>query len=487
MNIEKNRIVFVTVAGLIIIAGFLATSLTSYFVSTDSAKKAILNNELPLTSDNVFSAIQRDLVRPIFISSQMASNTFLRDWVIDGEKDERKMRKYLNDVRARYGTVTSFFVSDKTRIYYHADGILKKVRPEEPRDLWYFRVRTMTPEYEINVDPDMANRDTMTIFINYKAFDYEGRFIGATGVGLTVKNVKSLIDQYQKQFDRAVYFVDRQGNVTLHGASYRGPMNLKALPGLDGAAPALLADAGGAHAFRGEGKNTLLTARYVPELNWILVVEQSTDRIMDEFRATLQGSLVVCALVTCLVVLLILRMVNAFHRRLADLALVDGLTGVANRHAFSMSFAQALAGARRKGERVSVLVIDVDHFKAVNDRFGHLAGDRILQDIALVIKRRIRGWDLLCRWGGEEFLVLLQGADLTGACNVAEELRAAVQTERFGDPERTVNVTISVGVAQYREGDSERDITGRADRALYRAKERGRNQVAREEETPTGM
>jgi len=480
-NLEKNRAIFVTVAGVIIIAGFLATSLTSYFVSTSSAKTAILNNELPLTSDNVFSAIQRDLVRPIFISSQMASNTFLRDWVIAGERDERKMRRYLQDIRERYKAVTAFFVSEKTHVYYHADGILKTVQPHEPRDVWYFRVREMTPEYEINVDPDMANRDAMTIFINYKVFDYRGGFMGATGVGLTVKNVKNLIDQYQKQFDRSVYFVDRRGNVVLHGVSYAGPVNLRDRPGLGGAVPALLKEAAGMHAFKGEGKNTLLSARYVPELNWILVVEQSTDKIMDEFRSTLQGSLVICALVTLLVVLLILRMVNVYHRRLADMALIDGLTGVANRHSFSMGFTQALAHARRKGETMSVLMIDIDHFKAINDRFGHLAGDRILQDFVVLVKHRIRGLDILCRWGGEEFLVLLQGADLEGAGRVAEQLRAEIETGRFGERNGPAQVTISVGVAQYREGDREVDITERADRALYRAKARGRNRVERED------
>ncbi len=480
MNIEKNRILFVSIVGAIIVAGFLVTSLTSYFVSTNSAKKAILNNELPLTSDNVFSQIQKDLFRPIFISSQMASNTFLRDWLMDGERDERKMRKYLYDIRKRYSAVTSFLVSEKTRVYYHADGILKKVRSDEPRDAWYFRVRTMKPEYEINVDPDMANLDTMTIFINYKTFDYQGGFIGATGVGLTVKNVKQLIDQYQKRFERTVFFVDRKGNVVLHGAAYSGPMHLSERSGLREALPVLLESSGSMHEFQSEGKSFLLSARYVPELNWILVVEQSTDRIMDDFRKTLRESLVICAFVTVLVVLLIFWMVNSFHRKLADMALIDGLTGAANRQSFSISFAQALAHVRRKGEPMSVAMIDIDHFKSVNDRFGHLTGDRILQDIALLIKTRIRGWDTLCRWGGEEFLLLLQSADLDGACKVAEQLRIEVHARPFGKPDKPIHITISVGVAQYRDGDSEMAITERADRALYRAKENGRNRIERE-------
>jgi diguanylate cyclase (GGDEF)-like protein len=263
-------------------------------------------------------------------------------------------------------------------------------------------------------------------------------------------------------------------------------MHLQDRAGIARVLPAILEGAGGVPEFDGEGKNSLLSARYVQELKWVLVVEQSTDRIMEEFRATLQKSLVICALVTLLVVLLILWMINTFHRRLVGMALIDGLTGVANRHAFTMSFTQALANARRKKESMSVLMIDIDHFKSINDRFGHLTGDQILQDMASLVKQRIRGWDILCRWGGEEFLVLLQGADLAGAGKVAEQLRAEVQAAQFGQSGKTMQVTISIGVAQYRDGDSEVELTGRADRALYRAKANGRNRVEGEETPSAG-
>jgi diguanylate cyclase (GGDEF)-like protein len=162
------------------------------------------------------------------------------------------------------------------------------------------------------------------------------------------------------------------------------------------------------------------------------------------------------------------------------MALIDGLTGVANRQSFSISFAQALAGAKRKAEPMSVLMIDIDHFKSVNDHFGHIAGDKVLRDMALLIKNRIRGWDTLCRWGGEEFVVLLQGTDLDGACTVAEQLRSAIQAEPFGEPDKPLKITISAGVAQCRDGDTEPDITDRADRALYRAKDGSRNRIERE-------
>jgi hypothetical protein len=102
--------------------------------------------------------------------------------------------------------------------YYHAKGVLKQVKATEPRDTWYFRVRDMKDPYEINVDPDLANKDNLTFFINYKVYDYNDNFIGATGVGLTVDAVIKLIDRYQQRYQRSVYFVDTFGRLVLTGA-----------------------------------------------------------------------------------------------------------------------------------------------------------------------------------------------------------------------------------------------------------------------------
>ena len=129
---------------LLLIFGFLVTTLASYMVSVTILKKDFADSILPLTSDNIYSEIQKDLIRPIFISSMMASDTFLRDWVLAGEKDVEQLTKYLSEVRVKYRAITSFFVSDSSATYYHADGILKQVHPDNPRDSWYFRVRSMS-------------------------------------------------------------------------------------------------------------------------------------------------------------------------------------------------------------------------------------------------------------------------------------------------------------------------------------------------------
>src|SRR6185369_4592580 len=118
-------------------------------------------------------------------------------------------------IQKRFGAVTAFFVSDKTGRYYYPGGVLKTVKREEPRDAWFWRVRDMHDLYETNVDLDMAHSDHLTIFINYKVFDFAGRFLGAAGVGLTVATVKDFVRRYEARYDRRVLFADDQGRVTL--------------------------------------------------------------------------------------------------------------------------------------------------------------------------------------------------------------------------------------------------------------------------------
>jgi len=479
MNIHRSRIGLASIAGLIIIIGFLTTSVTSYVVSTTSAKRAILTNELPLTSDNIYSEIQRDLLRPVFVSSLMATDTFLRDWVINGEEDEKQIRKYLSEIRKKYNAVSSFFVSEQSKTYYHPDGILKKISADDPRDTWYFRVAQMTDDYEINVDPDMANTDTMTIFINYKTYNYQGNYIGATGIGLTVKAVKALIQQYQEKFGRTVYFVDDNGQIVLHGPQYSGPTNLRDRSGLTKDYPNLLKK-DQVIEFSSDGETILLSTRFIPELRWILVVEQSATDLLSEFRSTLQLNLAICAIVTLLVVFLHHQTVNFFHDKLANLALQDSLTGIGNRRALGLSFRQMTAQAKRHFEALSILLIDIDHFKQINDRYSHLVGDHVIKQTVKRIQGRLRGEDTLCRWGGEEFIVLLKGAKLQIAAQVAEEIRAAIADNQFVSNDTKIQITASVGVAEYLPSDSESTLVARVDQALYVAKEKGRNCIALE-------
>lgn len=153
---------------------------------------------------------------------------------------------------------------------------------------------------------------------------------------------------------------------------------------------------------------------------------------------------------------------------------VDALTGLFNRQIFSELFRREIARVRRHGEPLSLLILDIDHFKRINDTFGHLCGDGVLKLLSQELTAAVRTSDLLCRWGGEEFAVLLPHTGAEGAVIAAEKIRSKVETCSFEGPKR---VTVSIGAATWSRDEEMHGLFGRADRALYEAKRSGRNRV----------
>jgi two-component system cell cycle response regulator len=164
--------------------------------------------------------------------------------------------------------------------------------------------------------------------------------------------------------------------------------------------------------------------------------------------------------------------------RLAGLARKDPLTGLPNRRALEEELPRALARALRAGEPLSVVVLDVDRFKEVNDRHGHAAGDAVLAAVAGRAAAALRGSDVIARFGGEEFAVVLPGADLARAAEAAERIREAVAAEAVTAGGAALSVTVSLGCATLLPDERDaRALLARADARLYEAKRAGRNRV----------
>ena len=177
---------------------------------------------------------------------------------------------------------------------------------------------------------------------------------------------------------------------------------------------------------------------------------------------------------TWVIALTMMRMMTRQSDELADLALSDPLTGAYNRRYLTPQANRNLADFQRYARLSSMLMIDIDHFKEVNDRFGHAQGDLVLQGIVRMIDERIRGVDMLFRLGGEEFVVLLSEVGNQTAVRIAEELRLGISHLELL-PGRSV--TVSIGVCDVTRVDSAEDWLVRVDEAMYQAKEQGRNQV----------
>ena len=165
---------------------------------------------------------------------------------------------------------------------------------------------------------------------------------------------------------------------------------------------------------------------------------------------------------------------NRFEAELKRLAVTDAVTGVWNRRQGEELLAAEMSDARETGRPLSLLMLDIDHFKSINDRYGHQAGDHVLIDISHRLQASLPSTDMVARWGGEEFVVLLRGCHVADAMALAEKIRARIADAEFDD---AGPATVSIGVAELTADDDLDSWLARADEALYKAKRSGRNAV----------
>jgi two-component system, cell cycle response regulator len=169
---------------------------------------------------------------------------------------------------------------------------------------------------------------------------------------------------------------------------------------------------------------------------------------------------------------------TAYHEEIYKMTIKDGLTDIYNKRFFLEALEREMSRAQRYDRPLSILMFDIDFFKKVNDTFGHLAGDYVLQVLARVISTRARREEIFARFGGEEFVILLPETALDGALELAEQLRDRVESHRFSFEGESIPITVSIGVATTRgEPLAPNEFIKRADEELYRAKSDGRNCV----------
>ncbi|MEA4910227.1 MAG: diguanylate cyclase [Anaerolineaceae bacterium] len=466
---------------VILICAFTFTSYFSYNVTQEMISQKTKTETLPLISDNIYSEIQQELITPINGSSLMANDSFLINWVLDGENNETEINQYLKRIKEKYGYFSTFFVSDITHNYYYYDGILKQISPTDAHDVWYYRFRDSQVSYALDVDTDEATHGTLTIFINHRLVDQNGNFLGVTGVGLEMDSFGKMLDSYRTRFGPLTYMVDANGVIQVHpDLNLVEKVNIRDLEGLSGLSEDLLSKKTGTNIFeyRNQQGNIILSARYFPDFDWFLIVEQNQTQAMGTARESLVRNLGIGIGVTILVILLVTLTTNVFYSKLEKLAVNDELTGLYNRRKFSELFEREISIAERCNEPLSLLMIDLDRFKPVNDDYGHPIGDQLLKEIAGFMKQEIRDIDVISRWGGEEFVVLLHKTDMEQAYEVAERIRKAIQVTHFVADKGGISKTVSIGISDARSSDYDMErMISLADKAMYLAKQAGRNQT----------
>lgn len=477
---NPNQLIWVICA--VLFTGFATSSFVSYHFATKTLIGQIQENNLPLTSDNVYSHVQRDLLSPVLISSLMAQDTFVKDWVNSGESDPKKIINYLKEIQQKYDSVTAFFVSTNSQKYYHSSGILKTVSKDDPQDEWFYNMLSFQGEYQINLEADTADVNRTTFFINHKITDSTGRILGIIGLGLASDRIRTLIDDYQQTFGRTILFVDHEGNIKLHGSAFNRPLNINDDAPLSDVAKQLHTSKEHSLSYTRNGDNIFLVSRLVEPLGWYLLVEETAQSDKNITQA-LWFNLAISGLMTLLVGWILSYWLRLFQKHINQLAIKDHLTNLASRQGFEPSFHNMLETASRNLEPLSILLLDIDHFKRVNDNYGHLQGDSVLKQIAKILDASVRQCDAIGRWGGEEFIVALAQCDAHSATEVAEKIRRSIEQGTIIEKDSSVVITASVGVAEFDFKESADELFSRADKALYRAKNSGRNQTAQAAKT----
>lgn len=173
---------------------------------------------------------------------------------------------------------------------------------------------------------------------------------------------------------------------------------------------------------------------------------------------------------------------NAELQSLRQQVIRDSLTGLFNKRHFTKALSTEMERSRRSQSPTSLILLDIDHFKSINDRYGHVAGDHVLEQFARTLEETVRMIDIPCRYGGEEFAIILLATPLPIAYHVAERLRAEIASTPIRAGNQSISITASLGVSGYDYGQasSPADLTRRADRQLYLAKQQGRNCVRSE-------
>ncbi|MBN2048019.1 MAG: diguanylate cyclase [Anaerolineaceae bacterium] len=468
---------------LIIAVGFSVTSVLSFLVTKQYVTRSEITHTLPLISDNIYSSIKEDLIDPINISSLMSNDTFLINWVNEGEEDLNAITEYLRYIKEEYGYTSAFFVSDQTRNYYYYDGILKQISPEDAHDIWYYLFVEMNTAYDLDVDQDEAARDTLTVFINHRLEQPDGTFLGVTGVGLKLTDIGANLLDYENRYDHRIYMIDSQGLIQIHAdASLVEQVNIREMEGLEEISQEIL-DTDQLikiKEYRDAEGVKIISVRYIPEFDWFLIVEKNQSGSLVKARQSLWQNIIIGLAVTIGISALIYWIFRKYNMRLEYLASVDELTELFNRRFFLRMLTREMNIAQRYGQDMCLLMLDIDDFKAINDEYGHLNGDKALREITQAVRNATRNSDIVARWGGEEFIILLLNTDEALAAQIAERIRATVEQLEIHLDDHTITRTVSIGCSKY--DHAQRDAASfiaQADAALIQSKEQGKNCVMR--------
>ena len=456
----------------------ISISMANYYVSLNFSEKQLKTISLPLSLDNIYTEIQKNIVEPYLVSSMMANDTFVQDWLKDSKQDESKIIEYLSAVKNRYNMFTTFLVSDITKKYYTQDSFIEKVSAKNKHNQWYFNFINNQNIHEINIDANKNLSNSLMMFINYKILDSKYKLMGATGVALKTEYINNMLKKFRQRYGFKVTFFNHLGEVVLSELNYNSYISIDSNTILKSIKEKIISKESNTIEFRKNDEKYIVHTKYIKELNLYLTIEAKLSDHTNVSMEILYFNLLASLGVVLFVVIILYRIIQNNSEKLEDLAFYDSLTQLHNRRFFETKLLDHIASIKRNKENFCIVFIDVDDFKYVNDTKGHDVGDEILKIVSNILKESIREVDTISRWGGEEIIILLSNSDIKTAQMLTKKLKLLLENNIKIQEILSYSLTASFGVTQFRKDDDIDSVIKRADEAMYISKNSGKNKVS---------
>lgn len=460
---------------------FFVTIVTIVFTSYLTFKEIINqhNKEQHSAVIPLFSLITSEILRPLNIASFMSHNQFIIDYADAKQVDDEYLLSYLQRLSNSYNTL-AFIAFEKHG--FMIDSKNKKLPLSNEQAEWYHRLKDLSG----NQFTDIGNADDPHLYFDNRIVNAKGEFLGFTGVAIDLDYFAKKFKEYSQRFGFELYFVDKNNIITLSSSeimkteSHHRSEAITTLNDLPWYQSLLNSDIehqqNSSTVMHMTEDGLIISEMPIQELNWRMYIVTPPSSEQNEYWRIFVARFVIFFCIAIMIYAILLSVISYLKSRLLEDSETDFLTKLPNRSHIYWKFGDI----KQQYEQLCVVIADVDNFKLVNDTYGHLVGDDVLCVIAEKMTATLRKEDVIGRWGGEEFIMLLPDISAEQAKVIVERIRENIEATSFpiSSTSNSFSTTVSFGICERSLHKSTiKDYIGCADKALYKAKKNGRNQT----------
>lgn len=459
---SKNKILSILIFLLLCLSvGF---STMNYMQSLNEINSQFKERSLPLSIDNIFTEVQKNIIEPNLIASMMANDLFLKTWLQKDEPNIALLSKYLETIKNKYKLFSTFVVSEKNLSYYTPNGLLEQMEKTNPNNFWYFRFRDSENNNEINVDLNTQLSNSMILFINYKIYDDKMKYLGATGIGLELSYIDSMLSHFRKKYNFNVFFINKLGDVVL--SENKDLKNISDIKQLEFEKNTIMSEYSKIIEYKNKDKNYILSTKYIPQLDLYLVVQGELNPFLEEAQNKFFINLIGSMIVTFIVIILILILTKEYDKKLILMETSDPLTKLPNKKSFFEVLEKAIYSFKRNKHYTTFVYIKIRNFDELHHQEGELISERIIIRISDLLQKIIRKTDYIGKCHVDNFSIILFDTNIKNSMKVAENIQKAFDEDFELSLIGNKKVLYTIALSEITEYDDANSIYNRIIEAL---------------------